>query len=100
MDHKKNIKKFVFILIAVLSLLLYGCVNEKAAQGGVVLRGETPTEPPYDAIHLPEQESIVYITPTGEKYHEAGCPFLSDTAVPVTLEQALMESREPCSRCH
>lgn len=96
----RNVMKKFAIFLIVISLLLCGCVNEKAAQGGVVLRGETPTEPPHDAIPLPEQEIIVYITPTGEKYHEAGCPFLSDTALPVTLEQALMENREPCSRCH
>ncbi len=99
MDYKKYMKKYI-IIITVISLLLCGCVNEKAAQGGIVLRGGTPNEPPFAAIQLPKNEIIVYITPTGEKYHEAGCPFLSDTALPVTLEQALMENREPCSRCH
>lgn len=92
-------KKLVIIFILT-SLLLCGCVNEKAAKGGVVVRGETPTEPPYYEIHIPENESIVYITPTGEKYHESGCPFLNDSAIPITLEQALLEGREPCSRCH
>ncbi len=92
-------KKFVIILI-VISLLLCGCVNEKAAQGGVVLRGDAPTEPPYSEIRIPEDETVVYVTPTGKKYHEADCAFLKDTAIPVTLEQALLEGREPCSRCH
>lgn len=92
-------KKITFVLIVIV-LLLCGCVNEKAAQGGVVVRGEAAAEPAYADIHIPENETIVYITPNGEKYHEAGCPFLSDTAVPVTLEQALLEGRAPCSRCH
>ena len=92
-------KKLTIILI-IITLLLCGCVNGRASQGGVVLRGDAPTEPPYSAIQPPQNEAIVYITPTGKKYHEAGCAFLSDTAVPVTLEQALLEGREPCARCH
>lgn len=92
-------KKFVITLI-VISLLLCGCANEKAALGGVVVRGDTPTEPPYSEIRIPDDQTVVYITLTGKKYHEAGCPFLKDTAIPVTREQVIMEEREPCSRCH
>ncbi len=93
-------KKLIIILFISLSLLLCGCTDEKAAQGGVVLRGPLRTEPPLAHIQIPENETVVYITPTGEKYHEAGCAFLSDTAIPISLEQALLEGREPCSRCH
>ncbi len=93
-------KKALIIILISLSWLLCGCENEKAAGGGVVLRGVSPTEPPYSQISLPDNESIVYLTPTGKKYHTADCPLLSDTALPVTLEQALQEGLKPCSRCH
>ena len=43
---------------------------------------------------------VVYVTKFGEKYHEAGCSHLSDSSIPVTLQQALQEGKEPCSRCH
>jgi hypothetical protein len=92
-------KTLVLMLISVF-LLFSGCVDEKAVTGGVLLRGASPTEPPFSQIRLPENEDIVYITPTGEKYHTADCPTLSDTATPITLEQALLEEREACSRCH
>lgn len=93
-------KKTLVIILISLFWLLCGCENEKAAGGGVVLRGASPTEPPYSQISSPDNEAIVYITPAGKKYHSADCPLLSDTALPVTLEQVLQEGREPCSRCH
>lgn len=92
-------KALVIILISFLWLFC-SCANEKAAEGGVVLRGASPTEPPYSQIRLPDNEAIVYITPTGKKYHTADCSLLSDTAIPITLEQAQQEGREPCSHCH
>jgi len=83
-----------------LVLLLCGCVSETAAQGGVVVRGASPTEPPLSAIRLPDNETIVYVMPSGKKYHTAGCSVLNDSAIPVTLEQAKLEGLAPCKRCH
>jgi hypothetical protein len=98
--EKRTMKKILVFVLVWLSVLLCGCVNEKVAQGGVVLRGASPTEPPYSQIQLPDNEDIVYLTPTGEKYHTADCPSLRDTAIPVTLEQAQLDGIEPCSKCH
>lgn len=92
-------KKTLALLLLAL-LLCGGCANGIASQGGVVSRGASPTEPPASQIVLPENTAVVYVTRTGQKYHEPDCPLLGGTAFPVTLEQALEDGFTPCSRCH
>lgn len=92
-------KKTLALLLLAL-LLCGGCADDIASQGGVVARGASPTEPPASQITLPENATVVYVTPTGQKYHAADCPLLGGAAFPVTLEQALEDGFAPCSRCH
>jgi hypothetical protein len=92
--------KRLFCLLAI-GLLLLTAWAPAAASGAVVLRGAEPVRvlaPGELAAYT--DEAIVYITRTGEKYHEAGCPHLSRSSIPVTLEQALLEGRQPCGLCH
>jgi endonuclease G len=91
--------KRLFILLTVCILLLAACAP--VASEIVVLRGAEPVSllSP-DELSAYSSEHIVYVTRTGKKYHEAGCSYLSDSSIPITLEQALLEGKEPCSRCH
>jgi len=41
----------------------------------------------------------VYKTKTGSKYHQAGCSYLKDSSIPISLEDAKAEGLTPCSRC-
>ncbi len=43
--------------------------------------------------------TIVYITATGECYHRAGCRYLSQSKIAVTLAQAKAQGYRPCSVC-
>jgi hypothetical protein len=93
--------KRLFILLTVCILLLAACAPGAVASDIVVLRGAEPVlllSP--DELSAYTSEHIVYVTRTGKKYHEAGCSYLSDSSIPITLEQALLEGKEPCSRCH
>lgn len=45
-------------------------------------------------------EVIVYVTKTGEKYHAAGCQYLSRSQIPMSLEDAKASGYTPCSKCH
>jgi competence protein ComEC len=47
-----------------------------------------------------KQEIIVYVTRTGEKYHSAGCQYLSQSCIPMSLEDAVDEGYTPCSKCN
>lgn len=42
----------------------------------------------------------VHITNTGSKYHSAGCRYLKQSDIVVTLSQAKAKGLTPCSKCH
>jgi S1-C subfamily serine protease len=44
------------------------------------------------------EDTIVYITRTGSKYHRAGCRYLSKSKIPITLKEA-RQHYAPCSVC-
>lgn len=44
-------------------------------------------------------EIIVYRGKTGTKYHKETCPTLKGGGIPITLETALRQNRQPCKVC-
>jgi hypothetical protein len=90
--------KKLLSLVLVLCLMLTACAPETVREGGVVLHGN-PRETT-DYLTYYQHETIVYVTKSGEKYHTADCSYLTDSAMPVSLEQAVAEGKTPCSRCH
>ena len=44
--------------------------------------------------------STVYITDTGEKYHNAGCRSLRKSCIPISLSSAKSRGYTACSLCH
>jgi hypothetical protein len=58
-------------------------------------RAVTRVEPPM----VRETAATVYVTRTGEKYHSAGCQYLSRSQIPISLADA-RRGYSPCSRCH
>ena len=69
-----------------------------------------PSRPPAPVVDEPEaepdlaaadddEESAVYVTRTGKKYHRAGCRYLSRSMIPISLEDAQAEY-DPCSVCN
>ncbi|NCB63117.1 MAG: hypothetical protein EOM52_05800 [Clostridia bacterium] len=76
-----------------------------AASGSVTI-GSAPAEP---APTLPatnntaasEDRSVtVYITDHGTKYHRAGCRYLKDSQIAVSLADAKSQAYDPCSVCN
>jgi len=47
-----------------------------------------------------EYDPIVYITDTGEKYHNAGCRYLRESKIAIWLSEAIMRDYKPCSVCN
>lgn len=45
-------------------------------------------------------ERTVYITRTGEKYHESWCSSLRKSKIPISLSEAEARGYEPCKNCH
>lgn len=48
----------------------------------------------------PDVSIQVHITRTGEKYHSAGCSYLSKSDIPISLADAKAQGYTPCSRCN
>lgn len=42
----------------------------------------------------------VHVTKTGNKYHMAGCSYLSKSDIPINIIQAVNQGYSPCSRCN
>lgn len=58
-----------------------------------------------EETEIPAEESIpvdatVHITETGSKYHSAGCQYLSNSDIEVSLSDAKARGLSPCSRCN
>ena len=45
-------------------------------------------------------DTTVYITETGQKYHNDGCKYLSDSKIAISLSRAISAGYEPCSICN
>jgi hypothetical protein len=50
-------------------------------------------------VAQPVTPDIVYITRTGEKYHRAGCRYLSQSCIPIERAEAIRRGYTPCSVC-
>jgi micrococcal nuclease len=46
-----------------------------------------------------DEDTIVYITKTGKKYHSGNCRYLSKSKIPINLKEAVERGYIPCSVC-
>ncbi|MEX2285817.1 MAG: thermonuclease family protein, partial [Planctomycetaceae bacterium] len=46
-----------------------------------------------------DDDSVVYITKTGKKYHSGGCRYLSKSQIPIKLSDAISQGYTACSVC-
>ena len=46
------------------------------------------------------QEAMVYVTPTGKKYHLVGCKTIKKSSTAIPLSQAKAEGYTPCKVCN
>ncbi len=53
----------------------------------------------YEEEATDKQSITVYITKTGSKYHKDGCQYLSQSKIPITLQDAIDQGYTPCSKC-
>ena len=58
------------------------------------------SEPQADSSQSEPQSITVYITETGEKYHQIGCQYLKKSKIAIDLEKAKSQGYTPCSRCN
>jgi methylphosphotriester-DNA--protein-cysteine methyltransferase len=51
------------------------------------------------AVYAASQNTTVYITRTGEKYHTERCASVRNSKIAVSLGEAVSKGYEPCKRC-
>lgn len=61
---------------------------------------DTPTKENTATKSGESGEHMVWITKSGQKYHEDGCQSITQGAQQIPLEQAEASGKEPCKRCH
>lgn len=47
----------------------------------------------------PNNDTTVYITETGSKFHKWGCQYLGESAIPISRKEAIEKGYTPCSVC-
>lgn len=50
-------------------------------------------------LKVQNQETTVYITKTGEKYHKDDCSYLRKSKIATTKADAIDRGYTPCSKC-
>lgn len=90
-------KKTFLTLLFLLILILAACTPQIVKSGGMVEHG-TPL-PSADIKAAYKDSSVVYVTESGTKYHSENCPHLSESKIPMSLNQAEKQGYEPCSVC-
>lgn len=85
MARKQALRTATAVAVIVCLLALLASCSEPAAK-----------EPPSPSG--PGQVTV-YITRTGEKYHRAGCRYLSKSMIPMALQTAKARGYTRCSVC-
>lgn len=62
--------------------------------------GTSTTKPGISTGAISNANMTVYITKSGEKYHLAGCRYLSKSCIKTTLKEAVNKGFDHCSVCN
>ena len=73
--------------------------------GGMPAESAAPAASPAPVSATPSPTPVpvtvtVYVTKTGEKYHRAGCRYLSRSQIAISLSDAQGQGYTPCSVCN
>lgn len=98
--------KVIFAIILTVVMLLVACgpqTNTPAPTQQPTIQPQTaPTQNPTitpKTTPTPTKTDIVYVTNSGEKYHRAGCRYLSKSQIPMGRSEAISGGYTPCSVC-
>lgn len=93
-------KRGTALLLAVVWLVsACACGTDPYDPEGVVRQSAEVVSTGQRRVDTEDQTILVYVTDTGSKYHAEGCQYLSQSCIPMDLEEA-QKSYEPCSKCH
>lgn len=101
---KKTFVSFLAVALAIccigLSVFCYynGKSMYRKGEASGYEQGVADTKSKYSASNSSGVK--VYVTPSGSRYHEKGCDYLSDKAFPISLKEAKKNGYTACSKCN
>ena len=96
-------KKAWIICLAVVVLLVcglgFGAVKYRSDVSAAWQEGD---DLGYDAGTSENRriQDPVYITSSGTRYHKSWCPYLENSKIPLSRDEAEEDGYSPCSRCN
>ena len=90
----------VFALVAA-GIGACGPASRTPSPGGAIIAPgqEQATAGPTTSAPATATDATVYITKSGDKYHQAGCRSLAESSIPISLKDAKARRYTPCSVC-
>lgn len=87
-QQQKLIKHTIIVLLLCIPMafLWYAIINENNTKS-------------YKTETVTATEPRVYVTTYGERYHSAGCSYLSKSQIPIGKQEAISKGYSACSRC-
>ncbi|MBN1459542.1 MAG: hypothetical protein JXA57_08390 [Armatimonadetes bacterium] len=84
------------VCAAVAALLLPGCPSPPRETAQV---DSSAPQPAISSDTSPDISEVVYVTDHGDKYHRAGCRYLSESSRSMSLAAAQAGGYTPCKVC-
>lgn len=90
-----------FLLSAIILILsLYICFKpSKSATNPTVLQVSSVNASQNDSLISSSSEQMVFVGKSGDRYHIAGCQYVNDNMIEVTVSEAEAQGYTPCKRC-
>ena len=60
---------------------------------------ESKTQPSTSKAAVRPEDAELFVTKSGDKFHLAGCSYLSKSCIAITYDEAMEKGFSPCSRC-
>lgn len=84
-EHRSATLKYCLLLIII-------CVSSAIPHRGM-------TKETVNSFFEVKKETVVYVTRTGEKYHQSGCRYLSKSKIEVSKKEAVKNGYAACKVC-
>lgn len=98
LNYYKQIKKYIlkrFIPICIIiSIIICTILSYLCYQWGY------STNNNIERNSLNDTSPLVYVTPSGTKYHKKSCTYVKNNSIAISINQAQSENYTPCSKCY
>lgn len=92
---EKNVYILVLLVLLLSSLIISSLTQSKLHS----LQEIPPLVIHYETTDTPKEETVVFVTAAGEKYHIDGCKYSGEKSFSISLESARASGYTACKYC-